>query len=76
MIRGDSFTGSSAKTPLATRQQTDGCSSTRYAGHRLEPRKAVALFRRRGWHAHPDEGIRKTFHREASLSPSTALPAW
>jgi uncharacterized protein DUF5724/uncharacterized protein DUF4132 len=36
--------------------------SRRYEGHQVNPRQALALFGTRGWVAHPEEGIRKTFH--------------
>jgi hypothetical protein len=36
--------------------------SRRYAGHQLQPRKALALLGSRGWVSHPEEGVRRTFH--------------
>lgn len=36
--------------------------STRYAGHQVQPRKAMALLGGRGWVHDPDEGVRKTYH--------------
>ncbi len=45
-----------------TERGTEG--STRYAGHQVNPRQAMALFGRRGWVAHPEEGVSRTFHEE------------
>ncbi|MFN0178024.1 MAG: DUF5724 domain-containing protein [Gemmatimonadales bacterium] len=36
----------------------------RYAGHQVNPRQALALLGGRGWVAHPDEGLARTFHEE------------
>jgi hypothetical protein len=36
--------------------------SRRYAGNQVQPRKALALLGQRGWVAHPEEGVRRTFH--------------
>lgn len=41
--------------------------SRRYAGHQVQPRQALALLGGRGWVAHPDEGVTRTFH-EAGLT--------
>lgn len=38
--------------------------SPRYAGNQINNRQALALFGKRGWVAHPEEGVRKTFHAE------------
>ncbi len=38
--------------------------TTRYAGHQVQPRKAMALFGSRGWVARPEEGVHRTFHHE------------
>lgn len=52
----------------ATEQQGQetgyGKGSVRYAGHQVNPRQANALLGQRGWIAHPEEGIRRTFHDE------------
>jgi hypothetical protein len=39
----------------------------RYAGHQVQPRQALALLGGRGWVAHPEEGVSRTFH-EAGLT--------
>ena len=38
--------------------------STRYAGHQVNPRQALALLGGRGWVSVPEEGARRTFHQE------------
>jgi hypothetical protein len=54
----------------------DGDVSRRYAGHQLQPRQALALFGSRGWVAHPEEGIRRTFH-DAGLTVAIGfLDGW
>jgi len=41
---------------------SDSGVSRGYAGHQLQPRKTLALLGGRGWVAHPEEGVRRTFH--------------
>lgn len=53
--------------PTAAERAASGASQ-RYAGHQLEPRRAIALLGTRGWILHPDEGIRKTWHDEGLVS--------
>jgi hypothetical protein len=50
-------------------EKEEGIQSRRYAGHQIQPRKALALLGGRGWVHHPEEGVRKTFH-------DAALTAW
>lgn len=38
--------------------------STRYAGHQVQPRQAIALLGSRGWVVRPDDGVQRTFHHE------------
>lgn len=38
--------------------------SSRYAGHQVNPRQALALLGGRGWVSHPEEGVSRTFHDE------------
>ncbi|MEB3229388.1 MAG: DUF5724 domain-containing protein [Leptolyngbyaceae bacterium] len=52
-------------TPAET--QGGGNGSSRYAGHQVNPRQALALLGQRGWVAHPEEGVRRTFHDENVL---------
>ncbi|PTA68342.1 DUF4132 domain-containing protein [Deinococcus arcticus] len=49
--------------PLTSAEQ--GARRTaRYDGHHVQPGKAAALFKARGWVAIPEEGVRKTWHAE------------
>ncbi len=48
--------------PLTKPERDEGTSSRRYAGHQVQPRKALALLGARGWVHHPEEGVRKTYH--------------
>ncbi|MDX6521564.1 MAG: hypothetical protein QOF08_2169, partial [Gaiellales bacterium] len=50
--------------PTADELAGDG-GTRRYAGHQLQPRKALAVLGGRGWVHHPEEGVRRTFHRES-----------
>ncbi|QUY44266.1 DUF5724 domain-containing protein [Acaryochloris marina] len=45
-------------------QQGRGSGSCRYTGHQVNPRQSLALLGKRGWVAHPEEGIRRTYHDE------------
>jgi Family of unknown function (DUF5724)/Domain of unknown function (DUF4132) len=49
---------------LTKPEKDEGTQSRRYAGHQVQPRKAMALLGARGWVHHPDEGVRKTYHDE------------
>ena len=47
---------------LTKPERDEGTQSRRYAGHQVQPRKALALLGTRGWVHHPEEGVRKTYH--------------
>ena len=47
---------------LTKAEQSDRTASRRYDGHQVNPRQALALLGGRGWVAHPEEGVRRTFH--------------
>ncbi|PWU20002.1 MAG: hypothetical protein C5B50_04960 [Verrucomicrobia bacterium] len=47
---------------LTKPEKDEGTQSRRYAGHQVQPRKALALLGARGWVHHPEEGVRKTYH--------------
>lgn len=49
---------------LTEAEKREETLSRRYAGHQVQPRQAIALLGQRGWIAHYDEGVQKTFHRE------------
>ncbi|CAM4025324.1 DUF4132 domain-containing protein [Deinococcus marmoris] len=50
--------------PLTAAEGGGAVRSQRYAGHHVQPGKAAALFKARGWVTVPEEGVRKTFHHE------------
>ena len=54
----------------------EATTSRRYAGHQLQPRLALALLGGRGWVAHPDEGVRKTFHDAGLTVRLDFLDGW
>ncbi|MEL6814887.1 MAG: DUF5724 domain-containing protein, partial [Cyanobacteria bacterium J06598_3] len=56
-------------TPAEQQGQRKGQpqGSVRYGGHQVNPRQTLALLGQRGWVAHPEEGIRRTFHDENLL---------
>lgn len=47
---------------LTKPEKDEKTQSRRYAGHQVQPRKAMALLGARGWVHHPEEGVRKTYH--------------
>ena len=49
--------------PLTAAEQ-DAKRSARYDGHHVQPGRAAALLRTRGWVAVPEEGVRRTWHAE------------
>ncbi|MFC4638149.1 DUF5724 domain-containing protein [Deinococcus hohokamensis] len=49
--------------PLTTAEH-EARRSTRFDGHQVQPGKAAALFKTRGWVAVPEEGVRRTWHAE------------
>lgn len=52
-----------------TEAELDRCDLTRrYAGHQVEPRRALALLKSRQWVIAPEEGVCKTYHEEGLLA--------
>lgn len=49
---------------LLTQQELGAMRSTRYEGHQVNPKQALALLKTRNWISVPEEGVRKTFHAE------------
>ena len=47
-----------------TDAERDASRSSRYAGHQVNPRQALALLGGRGWVARPEEGVSRTFHED------------
>lgn len=50
--------------PVTEGEIEDKNKSRRYAGHQVNPRQALALLGSRGWVAHPEFGVSKTYHHE------------
>ena len=50
--------------------------SRRYAGHQVNPRQALSLFGGRGWIAHPEHGVHRTFHHEGVTARLTFQEAF
>lgn len=50
--------------PLTETERSARTASARYAGHQVEPRKALALLGTRNWVVKPEEGVSRTFHEE------------
>ncbi len=57
-------------------EKLDGFISMRYAGHQIQPRKAAALLRTRGWMPVPYSGLQKVFHRENLIARVAAEVDW
>jgi len=56
---------------VCTKNETrigDETISQRYSGHQVQPRQAFALLGQRGWVAHYEEGVRRTFYAEKLTS--------
>ena len=49
--------------PITDAERTS-LSSRRYAGHQINPRQGLSLLGDRGWVAHPEQGVNRTFHSE------------
>jgi hypothetical protein len=47
-----------------TESERGTTNTSRYAGHQVNPRQALALLGSRGWVVRPDEGVTRTFHEE------------
>ena len=47
---------------VLTDREKESTESTRYAGHQLQPRQALAILGKRGWVVRQEEGISKTLH--------------
>ncbi|WP_373228780.1 DUF4132 domain-containing protein [Cohnella sp.] len=57
-------------------EQLEGMSSSRYAGHQIQPRKAAALFKSRLWTVSHEEGLQKVFHKQDIIATMYALADW
>ncbi|MDR0469581.1 MAG: DUF4132 domain-containing protein, partial [Peptococcaceae bacterium] len=50
--------------------------SRRYAGNQVQPKKAVALLKTRGWTADYDVGLQRVWHKENLIARMYALADW
>ncbi|MDR1701990.1 MAG: DUF4132 domain-containing protein, partial [Sporomusaceae bacterium] len=50
--------------------------SRRYAGNQIQPKKAVALLKGRGWTVDYENGLQKVYHRENIVATMYALADW
>ena len=50
--------------------------SRRYAGHQIQPRKAVALLKGRGWTVDYESGLQKVYYRENIIARMYAMADW
>ncbi|SHK04975.1 protein of unknown function [Geosporobacter subterraneus DSM 17957] len=50
--------------------------SRRYAGHQIQPRKAAALLKSRGWLAAYEEGLQKVYYKEDIVATIYAMAGW
>lgn len=50
--------------------------SERYQGHQVQPNKAVALLRSRGWTVSYQEGLQKVYHKEGYLATLFSMADW
>ncbi|WP_052131666.1 DUF4132 domain-containing protein [Planococcus sp. CAU13] len=57
-------------------EKQDGYRSLRYAGHQLQPAKAIALFRGRSWTIHYETGLQKVYHQENIIATVDAMADW
>lgn len=62
--------------PLAEDERQGQTSSWRYAGHQVQPSRAVALLRSRGWTVDYEQGLQKVFYRENIIARIFALADW
>ncbi|UJF32630.1 DUF4132 domain-containing protein [Paenibacillus hexagrammi] len=53
-----------------------GSVSRRYAGHQIQPKRAVALLKNRLWTVSYEEGLQKVYHKENIIAQVYALADW
>ncbi|MCL2323688.1 MAG: DUF4132 domain-containing protein, partial [Oscillospiraceae bacterium] len=57
-------------------EKSEGTISRRYAGYQVQPRKAVALLRSRGWTVHYEDGLQKVYYKENIIVQIYAMADW
>ncbi len=50
--------------------------SFRYQGHQIQPNKAIALLRSRGWTVNHEDGLQKVFHDKGFIASIYAMADW
>lgn len=61
---------------LTNAERNQKLSSSRYEGQQVNPAQALATVGKRGWVNVPEEGLRRTFHREGISAWVTFLNGW
>jgi len=62
---------------LVTKDEKEAqVQSLRYQGHQIQPRKATALLRGRGWTVSDSEGLQKVYHQQNVIATMYALADW
>jgi hypothetical protein len=62
--------------PITEDEIEAGYQSNRYAGHQVQPKKAAALLKARGWTVDYEEGLQKVFHKENLIVRMYAAADW
>ncbi|MBP3953084.1 DUF4132 domain-containing protein [Bacillus suaedae] len=57
-------------------EESAGTESRRYAGHQIQPKKAVALLKNRMWTVNYEEGLQKVYHKENIIAKIYAIADW
>lgn len=57
-------------------EKENGSASNRYAGHQIQPMKAAALLRTRGWTVQHEEGLQKVHHKKNIIATMYAMADW
>ena len=61
---------------VKTPDEEGSCDSLRYAGHQLQPQKAIAVLRGRRWSAGMEEGLQKVFYKDNLIVLILAKADW
>ncbi len=68
-MNGKTLAGKTLKAiPAKLKKNPEIEASLDRKGHQVNPRQAIALFGQRGWISSPDEGLRRTFHKEGIIA--------
>lgn len=59
-----------------TDELESGTISRRYEGHQVQPKKAAALLKSRGWTVSYEEGLQKVYYKENIIAQIVALADW